>query len=265
VKLCTLIILFATTTTLPAPRPLSAPTQQSPAGQQSPAAPAQASSPAQSPTPILIPVPAQNATPPAVSQPTPGQAINEPPVPPLEGRSPDWAPLQYVDTWNRGTFDALWFHTNVLARATFITSHGKFQPFLLPRFQKVIGSWHDAAPDLHFDVKDTIISADGKKAVLRLLGHGTFSKPLFGPLGGNALRKVFWTETLIFELQDGKIYQIWEDYDESRMHLAMGQHYCMNDEGNPATNGAPTAAPPATPQPAPTTPSTPPAEPPAKP
>jgi predicted ester cyclase len=239
VRRCILVLLVVAAAALQVPGALTMAREGMPA-QQSPAVASQPSSPVQSSPSTPATAPAQSAAPSAGGQPAPGQSANAP-----AEHAPDWAPLQYVDIWNKGDFDIMRVHNEVFAPGTFLTSHGQFQPLRLDRLQQVVKAWHEAAPDLHFDVKDTIVSADGKKVVLRLLGHGTFVKPLFGPLWQGQPRRVFFTETLIFELQNGKIHQIWEDYDEARMHLLMGQHYCPNEVSKPtadspdATSSAP--------------------------
>lgn len=257
-KLWTLVVILAAATMFPASRALAMPGPGAPSTQNPAAAsPAQASMPSQS-SPAATP--SRSAAPPVDQQPGPGQSANAPApaAPPAGERGPTWAPLQYVDVWNKGTFDPLWFHNEVLARITLFDSHGHLTPFDLRKFQQVLTAWHESAPDIHFDVKDTIVSADGNKVVLRLLVRGTFVKPLFGPMFGNQPHPVTVSQTLTFELRDGKISHIWQEDDDSRLHMMMGQHWCINGPGNTATEPPPAAAPvpappsqPAVPSPAP--------------
>jgi predicted ester cyclase len=149
------------------------------------------------------------------------------PAAPSESHSPDWAPLQYVDFWNKGDFDVKGVIHTVFDQFTLISSHGKLQPLYVDNLLKVIKAWHEAIPDLHLEIKDTIIGEGGNKVVMRILMRGTWKKPLFGPLGPGSHQLVA-DEILIFELKNGKIRQIWEFFDMDRMRGEMGQHWVVN-------------------------------------
>lgn len=183
----------------------------------------------QAQTPAQTQPPAQTAPPPSAAAPA---ASPETPAPP-ENRPPDWAARQYVEIWNTGKFDPKFAFEHIFSPGVIISSHGQMIPLRMDMLDKVVKNWHDAAPDMHFKIMDSFQSGD--KVAMRLLFEGTFEKPLFGPMWGDKPHKVFMTEILLFELKDGKITKIWEEYDEARMHGQMGQHYCLNPSAETAT------------------------------
>jgi len=118
----------------------------------------------------------------------------------------------------------------------------------------VIASWRRSMPDLHFAIEDTIIQ--GNKVVLRLKYTGTYTKLMWAqtmdPASFNPPKKIRSDEILIFDVKNGRISEIWEEYNETYMRFQMGSTWC------PQRPDAQSAEPPATP-------SAPPAKPPAKP
>lgn len=86
-------------------------------------------------------------------------------------------------------------------------------------------------PDLNFKIEDTIVQGD--KVAMRLTFTGSYKERLFPGTATPAPqipRTVRATEMLMFHLKDGKINQIWEEYDEVRMHYEMGGSWHTNQE-----------------------------------
>jgi len=83
---------------------------------------------------------------------------------------------------------------------------------------QTIKNWRTAFPDFHFELEDMIIQ--GNKVVLRIPFTGTHQGKFMGaePTG----RKIRVTETLILRIEDNKIAEMWEDYDEYGMRIQLG-------------------------------------------
>ena len=105
-------------------------------------------------------------------------------------------------------------------------------------------------PDLNFKIEDTIIQGD--KVAMRLTLTGTYKTQLFPftALPGTALPgpvpgKIRATEMLMFQLKDGKIAEIWEEYDEVAMRYQMGGVWSnVADPAAASTTGPGSKAPP---------------------
>jgi predicted ester cyclase len=90
---------------------------------------------------------------------------------------------------------------------------------LTPQFDiQTIRSWRNAFPDFHFTLEDQIIQ--GNKVALRIPFTGTHQGKFWGlePTG----RKIDVTEMLILRIENNKIVEMWEDYDEYGMRIQLG-------------------------------------------
>jgi predicted ester cyclase len=159
----------------------------------------------------------------------------------------DWAPLQYVEMWNTGKTDAD-IQNSIFNNSVIMHSRG-MRLFLSPGMVGgVIRSWRNSMPDLKFTIEDKIIQGD--KVVLRLTFSGTFTKVLWAntlePEDFNPPKKIHSDEILIFHVKNGKIDEIWEEYNEVWMRFQMGSKWSGKP---PSTNSgaSPAAAPPAPP------------------
>jgi predicted ester cyclase len=217
-------------------------------GQNSPAPSEQGSSPTQ---------PA--ATAPDQAAPAPGQmtqganaassnqaaAPSEKAAATPESHPVDWAPRQYVEMWNTGDISPE--HQNAIFNNTVIMHSNNGDRLVLnaPRVAQVISSWRRSMPDLHFTIDDTIIQ--GNKVVLRTSFTGTYTKILFAntedPAKFPAPRKIHDGEILIFSVRNGKIEEMWENYNETRMRSPMGSSWCTAEQRKPLAPPAPTEAP----------------------
>ena len=151
---------------------------------------------------------------------------------------------RYVELWNTGNFDQM---ESLFTPPVVMVSRGNRVLLTFEMLRRVITAWRKSVPDLNFKIEDTIV--EGDKVALRLSFTGSYKERLFA---GTAVptpeipRTVRATEMLMFHLKDGKINQIWEEYDEVRMRVEMGGSWHTNEELEAAAGRAskpPTAAP----------------------
>jgi predicted ester cyclase len=95
---------------------------------------------------------------------------------------------------------------------------------------KVIMSWRKSMPDLNFKVEDMIVQGD--RVAIRLTFTGSYEERLFADTAAPEAmpRKIHALEMLMFQIRDGKIAEIWDDYDELAMRLQMGAVWRSNQE-----------------------------------
>lgn len=162
-------------------------------------------------------------------------------------------PRRYVELWNTGNFDQM---ESLFSPPVAMVSRGNRVLLSYEMLRRVITSWRKSMPDLNFKIEDTIVQGD--KVAMRLSFTGSYKERLFAgtatPTPENP-RTVRATEMLMFHLKDGKINQIWEEYDETRMHYEMGGSWHTNQEldeasqqsSKPAPVVSPAAPPPSKP------------------
>lgn len=120
--------------------------------------------------------------------------------------------------------------------------------------KRVITTWRKSMPDLNFKVEDTIVQ--GNKVVMRLSFTGTYKGRLFPNTADPKVHPTGLRATAmwIIEAREGKIRQIWEEYDEIRMHYVMGGMWRTNAEMEAAAKASASGSQPApetAPEPAP--------------
>jgi predicted ester cyclase len=212
-----------------------------------------AQSQSQAPAAAPAPAPSQNATPAPPQTATPAAVKPEAaaPCPPVDNQGADTMPRKYVEVWNTGNFD---YVECLFTPPTIIVSRGGRVVLQPQTLKKVVAAWRKSMPDLQFKIEDTIIQGD--KVAMRLSFKGSYKERLFGDTAKpspDLPRTVRSTEMLMFLLKDGKIKEIWEEYDEIRMRLEMGGFWRTNQEleamaarDAQAARTAPTGAPAAT-------------------
>lgn len=147
---------------------------------------------------------------------------------PAENQPPDTMPRRYVELWNTGNFDQM---ESLFSPPVAMTSRGNRVLLSLQMLKKVISAWRKSMPDLNFKIENTIVQGD--MVAMRLTFTGSYKERLFaGTAAPNPEmpRTVRSSEMLMFHLKDGKINQIWEEYDEIRMRLEMGGSWRTNAE-----------------------------------
>ncbi len=178
-------------------------------------------------SPFALPQVSTPPTPPAVPAQSPAQAQN--PAPPATADEPaDTMPRKYVDLWNTGNFDHL---ESIFSPPAAMVSHGNRLMLTPEMLKRVIVTWRKAMPDLNFKIEDTIIQGD--EVAMRLSFTGSYKERLFAntamPATDNP-KTIRATEMLMFHLKNGRIRQIWEEYDELRMRTLMGGFWRSNEE-----------------------------------
>jgi len=162
---------------------------------------------------------AQNTNPP----PTP-PAASSPPTPAL---SPEELANKYVELWNTGNSDLI---NSIFEFPVIMTSQGNRTRIDIGTMKRVVSAWRYSMPDLNFKVQDTI--AQGQKVVMRLVFTGTYKERLFPNTADpkNHKRDIRVTAMWIIGVRDGKIREIWEEYDQVRMRYQMGGFWRSEQE-----------------------------------
>jgi len=185
--------------------------------------------------------PSPSAQSPKSAEPTP--AANQP---------PDFTPRRYVELWNTGNFDQM---ESLFTPPVLMVSRGNRVLLTFEMLRRVITTWRKSMPDLHFKIEETIVQDD--KVAMLLSFTGSYKQRLFAGTAAptpEIPRTIRATEMLMFHLKDGKINEIWEEYDELRMRIEMGGAWHTNEELEAAfarSSKPATDAPPATPAPKP--------------
>jgi len=120
------------------------------------------------------------------------------------------------DVWNGGHLQLL---DEMFAEGATLTVGGRTSPPGGPaQVRAVVAHWRSAFPDFHFELADLI--AEGDRVVVRVPFTGTQTGRLMdiGPTG----RTVRVAEILILRIQDGRIAEGWEEFDELGMRLQLG-------------------------------------------
>jgi predicted ester cyclase len=119
------------------------------------------------------------------------------------------------DVWNKGDYRLV---SEMFGPQMILHYRGRDFPLTPEAAVETVQTWRDGFPDFHFKVEDRIVQRD--KIVLRIPFTGTHLGKFWGlePTG----RKISVTETLILRIEDGKIAEMWEDYDEYGMRIQLG-------------------------------------------
>jgi predicted ester cyclase len=179
-------------------------------------------------TPAAVPQNSTQAATPSPAVQTPAQPAKSGEPLPAQNQLSDSMPRRYVELWNTGDFNQM---ESLFSPPVALVSRGNRVLLTSQMLRRVITAWRKSMPDLNFKIEDTI--AEGDKVAMRLSFTGTYKERLFPgtatPTSENP-RIVRSTEMLMFHLKDGKIDQIWEEYDEVKMHLLMGGSWHTNEE-----------------------------------
>lgn len=192
--------------------------------------------------PAASPHQAGQPAPPATS-PTQSQAHS----PSDDNHPADTAPRQYIEFWNTGDPKVL----KSFFAPFYMFSHGHRVIVDDVMLTRVVNAWRESMPDLNFKIEDTI--TQDNKVSMRLTFTGTYKVRLFpntaDPAKLTPPRHVHATELLFFELKEGRIRTIWEEYDELAMRTQMGGRWLTNDQLDAAlkSTSTPGSKPPAPP------------------
>jgi predicted ester cyclase len=146
---------------------------------------------------------------------------------PAESQPMDAMPRKYIEMWNSGDLHAV---ATMFTHPVFITFHGQRRLLDTGTLARVIISWRKSMPDLSFRIEDTIVQGD--RVAMRLTFSGSYKERLFADTAAPEAtpRKIHAVEMLMFQIRDGKISEIWDDYDELVMRLQMGAVWRSNDQ-----------------------------------
>jgi predicted ester cyclase len=193
---------------------------------------------------LILPNPALASSPQAAGQSssTPSTSPATPPnqrVAPGQPEAADAIPRKYVEYWNTGDIKVM----ESFFSPFYMISHGHQVVVDERMLTRVVNAWRDSMPDLNFKIEDTIVQ--GNKVAMRLTFTGTYKKRLFPATGDPAKfdspRRIRATEMLMFELKDGKIWSIGEEYDELAMRTQMGGLWQPIEQLDAAHKSAPAA------------------------
>ena len=200
-----------------------------------------ATPPASSAAPSQNPAQPETAPPAAAPNAAPAGPITRPPEP--ADQPADTMPRRYVEMWNTGNFDNL---PSLFFTPVAMVSHGNRVLLKPDMLRRVITAWRKSMPDLNFKIEDTIVQGD--KIAMRLTFTGTYRDRLFPNTAApdpKDPRIVHATEMLMFQLKNGRIHQIWEEYDEMFMRHRMGGTWHTDKELEAIAAAAPKSAKPA--------------------
>lgn len=171
----------------------------------------------------------------------PTQAVNAPSPIAAENQPIDTVPRKYVDLWNTGNFDSF----KPFFSPFFMSSHGPRVMVDAGMLMRVITAWRKSMPDLAFKIEDTVIQGD--KVAMRLSVTATYKSVLFPftvqPAPNDPPRTIRAAEMLFFRIKDGKIAEIWEQYDELVMRQQMGGSWKAIVESTESSSSAKPAPP----------------------
>jgi predicted ester cyclase len=122
---------------------------------------------------------------------------------------------EFVAAWNDRDFDR--FDT-IMGDHAVLAVGGGTVPCTPAGTRAIADEWTSAFPDWRFDLRALV--AEGDLVVAHMPYSGTFTKPIMGvaPTG----RFAYVDEMVIFRLEDGKVAQAWEVYDECGMWRQLG-------------------------------------------
>ena len=119
------------------------------------------------------------------------------------------------ETWNNGNLDV----SDELVSADCVLHYqGRSIPAGGAAGKGIVTTWRTAFPDFEFLFEDMI--AEGETVAARIPFRGTHLGTLFGiaPTG----RQITITETLILRLANGKVVEMWEDFDQLGLLRQLG-------------------------------------------
>jgi predicted ester cyclase len=146
---------------------------------------------------------------------------------PSENQPMDAMPRRYVEMWNTGDLQPI---ASMFVHPAFITFHGQKRLLETGSLAKAIMAWRKSMPDLSFKIEDTIVQGD--RVAMRLTFSGSYKERLFGDTAAPqaAPRKIHALQMLMFLIRDGKIAEVWDDYDELTMRYQMGALWRSNEQ-----------------------------------
>ena len=113
----------------------------------------------------------------------------------------------FNQAWNQADFSGL---RELIAEDAAFHIRGQTFPTSAEDLQRIVIGWHETFADFHFEIQDMVVERD--RVAVRLTLSGTHQGPWQGiPAAGT---QVSVTAMMFFHLADGKVVEIWENYDE---------------------------------------------------
>lgn len=142
----------------------------------------------------------------------PGFCQENPPLPKGASEIARWF---VEDAWNKGD---LRLSDKMFAPGVVLHFRATARALSPEAGTAIVNNWRTGFPDFHFRLEEMIV--EGNKVALRIPFTGTHLGTFWGlePTG----KKIEVTETLILRIEDGKIAEMWEDYDEYGMRIQLG-------------------------------------------
>jgi predicted ester cyclase len=119
------------------------------------------------------------------------------------------------DVSNKGDFRLA---RELLKPSVVLHYRGQAFPLTPKSATQAVQTWRNAFPDFHFKLGDMIVQ--GNQVVMRIPFTGTHMGKFrsLEPTG----KKIDVTEIRILRIEDGKVAEMWEDYDEYGMRIQLG-------------------------------------------
>jgi steroid delta-isomerase-like uncharacterized protein len=121
----------------------------------------------------------------------------------------------FEEAWNKGNLEV---SDELMASDCVLHYRGTVFPVNGDAGKAVVAAWRTAFPDFQFFFEDCI--AEGDKVVLRIPFHATHQGKFFGIAPTS--KQISVTEMLIARIQDGKVAEMWEEYDQLGMLQQLG-------------------------------------------
>jgi predicted ester cyclase len=119
------------------------------------------------------------------------------------------------EAWNQGNFSHM---STSFAPVFHLHFRGQDIPLDSESGKAIVLRWRTAFPDFHFKVEDLVVQGD--TVAVRLTFTGTMTGPFNKdqPTG----KRMSVTQQLFCRVKDGRVTEIWEDYDELGMRRQLG-------------------------------------------
>lgn len=121
----------------------------------------------------------------------------------------------FEETWNKGNLEVA---DELLSGDCVLHYQGRAFPIYGDAGKAIIARWRKAFPDFQFLFEDCI--AEGDKVVLRIPFRATH-QGIFWDIAPTG-KQIQVSEMLIARIEDGKIAEMWEDYDQLGMLQQLG-------------------------------------------
>lgn len=121
----------------------------------------------------------------------------------------------FEESWNKGNLEV---SDELISSDCVLHYGGRVFPVNGDAGKAIVAAWRTAFPDFQFLFEDCI--AEGDRVVLRIPFRATHRGEFFGIASTG--RQINVTEILIARIKDGKVVEMWEEYDQLGMLQQLG-------------------------------------------